>query len=412
MNFNTALLHGAFGSDSATGATLTPIYQVSAFAHESPEKLEKVFSNKASGFAYTRIGNPTVAAFEKRIASLEHGIGAIACSSGMAAVTMTLLNILQSGDEIIAGAGLFGGTIDLFGDLSEFGIKTNFVNHVTVEEIKPLLNGKTKAIFAELIGNPALDIVDLKSVSQLAHSENIPLIIDSTTATPYLINPLDHGADILVHSTSKYINGGGNSISGIIIDSGSYQWTAERYPSMKDYVKYGKFAFLAKLRNGLWRNVGCCLSPFNAYMNSIGLETLGLRMERLCSNAKALAEFLDGFDGISVNYPTLKSSPYKHLAGELLGGNGGAIVTIRTGSKENAFRLINNLTIPFSATNIGDVRTLVIHPASTIYLHATEQQRINAGVFEDTIRISVGIEDIEDLKADFAQAIVKIREER
>lgn len=408
MKFNTALLHSNFGGDIATGATVTPVYQVSAFSHESPEKLEKVFNNKAPGFAYSRISNPTVDSFEKRIASLENGIGAVACSSGMAAVTMSLLNILCTGDEIITGSGLFGGTIDLFSDLRSFGITTRFAKCMCTEEVEPLINEKTKAIFAELIGNPALDIVDIESVAKLANRHNIPLIIDSTTATPCLIHPIDYGADIVVHSSSKYINGSGNAISGIIVDSGNFKWDTTRYKMFSEYKNYGKFAYLARLRNGIWRNVGCCLAPMNAFLNTIGLETMGLRMERICDNAFQLAQFLDSFDGIKGNYPLLEGNPYSSLAQKYFNGRGGAIITIRTGSKDRAFRLMNNLKIPLIATNIGDVRTLVIHPASTIYAHSSEEQKINAGVYEDTIRISVGIEDIEDLKEDFKQAIDKL----
>lgn len=410
MNLNTALLHQSFESDAATGATVTPICQVSAFSHESPEKLEKIFNNRAPGFAYTRISNPTVDSFERRIASIEKGIGAVACSSGMAAVTMALLNILQAGDEVIAGSGLFGGTIDLFGDLQAFGITTRFVNRVCAEEIEPLITEKTKVIFTELIGNPALDIVDLKSVARLVHENNIPLIIDSTTATPCLIHPIDYGADIVVHSSSKYINGAGNAISGIIVDSGNFKWDFERYPHMAEYRRFGKFAYLSKLRNGIWRNVGCCLSPMNAFLNSVGLETMGLRMERICDNALALAQYLDTFECLEVNYPALPKSDYYELARKQLGGKGGGILTVRTGNKESAFKLMNNLKYALNATNIGDVRTLVIHPASTIYAHSTQEQKLNAGVYSDTIRISVGIEDIDDLKEDFKQAIEKLTE--
>ena len=408
MKFNTSLLHGGFSPEKGTGATLTPIYQVSAFAQDSAEQLEKVFNNKAPGFAYTRISNPTVAAFENRINALEKGVGAVACSSGMAAVTMSLLNILQQGDEVIAAAGLFGGTIDLFGDLEAFGIKTRFVEHVTAEEIEPLINDKTKAVFAELIGNPNLEVADLEEVSALAHSRGVPLIIDATTATPYLIRPFDFGADIVVHSSSKYINGGGNSISGIIIDSGSFKWDCERYAGLAEYKKFGKFAYIAKLRNGIWRNVGGCLAPMNAFMNSVGLETMGLRMERSCSNALALAKFFESCEGIEVNYPALESSPFYPLCKKQLKGMGGAIVTIRAGSKERAFKLINGLKLAVNATNIGDVRTLVIHPASTIYTHSSEKQQLSAGVYGDTIRISVGIEDAEDLIQDFKQSIENI----
>lgn len=405
MNFNTRLLHGGFKHEAATGSTLAPIYQVSAFAQESAEKLEAVFNNRTPGFAYSRIGNPTVASFENRMNALEKGLGAVACSSGMAAVTLSLLNILEAGDEVIAGAGLFGGTIDLFGDLKAFGITTRYAEHVTPEEIIPLIKENTKAVFAELIGNPGLEIVDIKAVSAVCHEYGIPLIIDSTTATPYLINPFEFGADIVVHSTSKYINGGGNSISGVIIDSGKFPWDFGKHKALADYRKMGKLAYLAKLRGGLWRNVGACLAPMNAFMNSVGMETLGLRMQRCCENALALAEFFRDTDGAEPNYPALPDNPYHDLCETQLKGNGGAILTIRAGSKERAFRLINGLKLATNATNIGDVRTLVIHPSSTIYAHSNEKQKLSAGVFEDTIRISVGIEDKEDLIADFRQAI-------
>ena len=408
MNFNTTLLHKDFGSDRSTGSTLTPIYQASAFSQESAEKLEAVFNNRAPGFAYTRIGNPTTDSFERRIASLEKGVGAVACSSGMAAVTISLLNILQAGDEVIASAGLFGGTIDLFRDLQAFGIKTRFVTEVTAETVRSQLNEKTKAVFTELIGNPKLNVVDLKSVADVAHQGGVPFIVDSTTATPYLVRPFDFGADIVVHSSSKYINGNGSAISGIIVDSGKFKWDFARYKGLEEYRRFGKFAYIAKLRNGIWRNVGCCVAPATSFLNSLGLETLGLRMDRLCGNALQLAEFLQGFEGITVNYPALKQSPYYDLVQSQFGGKGGGILTIDAGSKEKAFKLINNLKYATIATNIGDLRTLVIHPDSTIFTHGTKEQKENAGVFEGTMRVSVGIEDIEDLKEDFEQAIKKI----
>ena len=323
----------------------------------------------------------------------------------MAAITAVLLNILESGDEVIVSTGLFGGTIDLFNDLKAFGIKAHFLETITYESVAAAANENTRAVFTELIGNPKLDVVDIEAVSKACKELGIPLIVDSTTATPYIINPLKHGADIVVHSSSKYINGGGNSISGIIVDSGRFRWDIEKYPFFEPYAKFGPFAFLSKLRNGLWRNTGGCLAPFNAFMNIVGLETLGLRMERCCYNALKLAEFFDSLDNIEVNYPGLTSSPYYELVQRELSGKGGAIVTIRAGSKEKAFKLMDSIEFASVATNIGDVRTLVIHPASTIYTHNTEQQRISAGVYDDTIRISVGIEDIEDLIEDFRQAV-------
>ena len=408
MEFNTSLLHITDTDEYGNGSTLSPICQVSAFAYDSAEQLEKVFNNRAHGYSYTRVGNPTVAAFEKRMAAIEGGIGAAACSSGMAAITAALLNILRAGDEVIVSSGLFGGTIELFEDLAPFGIKAVFLEELTYENIIAAVNENTKAVFTELIGNPRLDVVDIESVSDACREKGLPLIIDSTTATPYLIHPLAHGADIVIHSSSKYINGGGNSISGIIIDGGTFKWDRDRYPDMAPFLKYGPFAYLSKLRNRIWRNTGCCLSPFNAYMNMVGMETLGLRMDRCCSNALKLAEILEETEGIKVNYPGLKSSPYHELVERQMQGRGGAIVTIGAGSRERAYKLINSLKYASIATNIGDVRTLVIHPASTIYTHSTEAQRQSAGVYEDTIRISVGIEDINDLADDFRQAVAHL----
>lgn len=405
MDFNTKLLHGNAVKRYDYGATLPPISQVSAFSYETAEQLEKVFNNKAPGFAYTRIGNPVVETFERRICEIEKGRAAVACSSGMSAVTMALLNILEHGDEIIAGNTLFGGTIDLFSDLKAFGITTKFVKHITPEEIEPLITDKTKLVFGEVIGNPSLEIIDIKPVADFVHSKQIPLILDATTATPYLVNPFDYGADIVIHSSSKYINGSSNSISGVIVDSGNFSWDKEKYPCMAQYVKFGPFAFTAKLRGSIWRNVGACLSPMNAFFNVIGLETLGLRMDKICRNAHELALGLAKLEGISVNYPLLDSSPYKDLAQKQLRNYGGAILTLRAGSKERAYKLMNALKYAHIATNIGDIRTLVIHPASTIYLHNTVEQMNAAGVYDDTIRVSVGIEDVQDLIADFTTAI-------
>ena len=408
MRFTTRLLHSKAAAKYPYGATVPPISQVSAFAYESAEKLEKVFNNKAPGYAYTRIGNPTVADFEQKMNLLEGGVGAVACSSGMAAVSMSLLNILSAGDEVIASSGLFGGTIDLFRDLAELGIKTRYVHQITVREIAPLINEKTKVVFGELISNPGLDVIDVKEVADYVHDKGVPFFVDSTTATPYLVNPIKLGADVVIHSTSKYINGGGNSISGVIIDSGNFTFDKERYHGFDTYQKFGKLAYLIKLRNGLWRNTGACLAPMNAFMNIVGMETLGLRMERICKNALALAESLSKIEGVTVNYPALAGNPYHDLAERQFGGKGGGILTIRVGSKEKAYRFLDQLTCACNATNIGDTRTLVIHPATTIYTHNTEEEREAAGVFEDTIRISVGIEDTEDIVEDFTSAAKKL----
>lgn len=264
----------------------------------------------------------------------------------------------------------------------------------------------TKAVFAETIGNPKLDVTDIRKSAELIHSYNLPFILDNTTATACLVRGINLGADIIINSSSKYINGSSNSISGIITDSGNYKWTADRYPSMKEYVQFGKFAFIAKLRNDTFRNIGCCLSPMNAYFNAIGLETLSLRMERHCQNALRLAEFFENQDGIrAVNYPLLKSSPYSDTAMSQFKGKGGGIFTIRLYTKERAFDFINHLKYAVNITNIGDTKTLVIHPASTIYAHSTQAEQEKAGVYDDLIRVSVGIEDIEDLLEDFGEAL-------
>lgn len=406
MNFNTLLLHGGVKREEKNGATLTPIYQTSAFEHSSAEELEKIFENKAMGFSYTRVGNPTIEAFEARITKLEGGIASIACASGMAALTNAFLNILQAGDEIVTSASLYGGSIDLFKDFEAFGITTNYVENNDWEAFEAAVNDRTRIIFAETIGNPRLDVTDIKTLAEFAHGHGLPLMIDNTVATAMLVQPLSLGADIVVNSSSKYINGSSNSISGVLTDGGRFKWDTEKYPGMKDYVKYGPYAYTAKLRNGLFRNIGACLSPQNAFLNQIGLETMGLRMERQCKNAQILAEwFQDTQKDIIVNYLGLKSSPWHEIAKEQFRDYYGAVLTIRVGSKERAFALINELKLPYKLSNIGDVRTLVLHPASTISLHSTEKQKEDAGVFDDLIRISVGIEDVEDLQEDFAQAL-------
>lgn len=403
--FNTGLLHGT-NEKYPQGATQVPIYQSSAFRHDSAEDLEKIFDNKKMGFSYTRINNPTVESFEKRVTMLEDGIGSVACASGMAALTNAFLNILQAGDEIVAACGLYGGTVELFDDLKPFGISVKYVKENKPEAFEAEITEKTRLVFAETIGNPKLDVTDIQAVAEVAHKYDVPLIVDNTVATPYLIQPLKLGADIVVHSSSKYINGSSDAISGIFVCGKGLKWDPDRYPGLAPYRKFGPFAYIAKLRNGLFRNTGACLAPQNAFLNNLGLETLGLRMQRQCDNALELARFLQGLGGdIEVNYPGLEESPYHEIAEKQFRNGYGAIVTVRTGSKEKAFSIINSLKIPLIISNIGDTKTLVIHPESTIAAHISDEEKLQSGVFEDLIRISVGIEDIEDLKEDFKQAI-------
>ena len=404
MGFNTTLLHAGVDKEGL-GATLPPIYQNTAFEQASAADLEGIFNNRKPGFCYTRVGNPTISVFEKRITKIENGLASVAASSGMAALTNAFLNILTSGDEIISSASLYGGTIDLFHDFEAFGIKTNLVENNNWEQIEAAFTDRTRLVFAETIGNPGLDVTDVRKLADIAHAHGVPLIIDNTTSTPYLIKVLEHGADIVVNSSSKYVNGSSNSISGIITDGGKFKWDFEKFACLKDYKKYGPMCYIAKLRNGYYRNSGACLVPFAAYLNCLGLETLGLRMERHCKNASELASWLeDAYPEAKVNFPGLKSSPWHKIAEGELNNGYGAILTLRLGSKEQAFKFIDSLDIAYKVSNIGDSKTLVIHPASTISLHSTDAEKEAAGVYNDLIRVSVGIEDIEDLKADFDAA--------
>ncbi len=405
FGFNTKILHPKGRTAYGQREILPPISQVSAFSYESMEELEKVFAHKSMGYAYTRIGNPTLAAFEQKISNLEGGIGAVSCSSGMAAISSAILAVCESGDEIIAGCGLYGGSIDLFHDLEKLGIHTVFAKKTNPESIAELITEKTRLVFAELISNPGLAVLDIPKVSEVAHNAGIPLFVDSTTATPYIATPIRHGADVVIHSTSKYINGGGNSIGGIIVDGGKFNWDFQKHTALAEFEKYGKMALLIRLRTDLWENLGGCMSPMNAYLSYIGAETLGLRMERICENADRLAHALDKEEDITVNYLTLPSHPYHEYVEKELSGYGGGILNFRVGSKERAFRIINSLKIALIASNIGDLRTLVIHPFSTLYIHSKEEEAHSAGVYDDTIRVSVGIEDADDLIGDFLDAV-------
>ncbi len=403
--FNTKLLHDKTSLGFAQREILPPISQVNAFRYESAEELERVFQHKSAGFAYTRVGNPTVAAFERRINELEGGVDAVAASSGMAAITAALLTVAQSGDEIIAGTGLYGGTIDLFRDFEKLGIRVVYARETSEQTIKRLITDKTRAVFAELVGNPSLAVLDVPRVSEAAHASGVPLFVDSTTATPYLAKPLELGADVVIHSTSKYVNGGGNSIGGIVVDGGKFPWDFKKHVALKDFSKYGKLAFSVRLRTDLWENFGGCMAPTNAFLSYIGADTLGLRMERICRNAEKLARALASTPGVEVNYPTLPGAPYEELAKRELGGRGGGILAFRVGSKERAFKILNSLKFAMIASNIGDLRTLVIHPASTLFLHSSQETREAAGAFDDAIRVSVGIEDVDDLIDDFVEAV-------
>ena len=409
MKFSTKLIHGNENLDN-TGATNTPVYLSNAYAHTSPEKLEGIFKGTAMGFAYTRISNPTVNAFERRIASVEGAMAATAAASGMSAIYLAIMNIVESGDEIIASSGLFGGTYTLFRNLRSYGIKTNFLETLDEESLEKVVTEKTKVLFAEAIGNPKLDILDIEKVGEFCNKKNIIFIVDSTITTPYLISPIKHGADVVIHSTSKYINGTSNSIGGVIVDGGSDKYKNEKFSNFSNYTKkFGKMAFTGKLRDTIGKDLGAALSPMSAFLNLTGIETLSLRMKQHCENAIKVAEYLEEHEKVvSVNYPKLKSSPYYNLAEKYYNKGAGGILTFRLGSKERCFKFINALKLIVNLTNVGDTKTLIIHPASTICLSNTEEEKLQMGVYEDLIRLSVGIEDIEDIIGDIEEALKAI----
>lgn len=409
MRFTTKLIHGNEALDS-TGATNTPVFLSNAYAHTSPEKLEGIFKGTAMGFAYTRISNPTINAFERRIASVEGAMAATAAASGMSAIYLAIMNIVESGDEIISSSGLFGGTYTLFRNLKSYGIKTNFLETLDEESLEKVVNEKTKVLFAEAIGNPKLDILDIEKVSEFCSKNNIIFIVDSTITTPYLINPIKYGADVVIHSTSKYINGTSNSIGGVIVDGGSTKYKNEKFENFSNYSKkFGKMAFTGKLRDTIGKDLGAALSPMSAFLNLTGIETLSLRMKQHCENTLKVAEYLEAHEKVvSVNYPKLKSSPYYDLAEKYYEKGASGILTLRLGSKERCFKFINELKLIVNLTNVGDTKTLIIHPASTICLSNTEEEKLQMGVYEDLIRLSVGIEDIEDIIGDIEEALKAI----
>lgn len=405
MNFATELLHYGLLPDKNTGSTTLPIYQTTAYNQDSAEDMEKIFAGRKPGFVYTRVGNPTTANFERRIANLERGVGAVAFSSGMAAIAAAILNIVETGDEIISSGGLFGGTSNFFRELKSFGVNVRYVNENRVENFAKLITERTKLIYAETIGNPKLDVADISALANLAHENNLPLFVDSTVTTPYLIRPIELGADVIIHSTSKMINGGGNSIGGVVISGKSFRWNVEKFSKLAEYEKFGAMSYLVRLRAKMLTDFGGCPSPFNVFLTNVGLDTLALRMERSCQNAFALAEFLAAKKNIRVNYPGLKENSYHELAKKQFSNRFGAMFTLSFDTKEKAFDFLNSVKFALNVSNIGDVRTLAIYPASTIYLNTDPTERKNAGVSDTLVRVNVGIEDVVDLISDFERAL-------
>jgi O-acetylhomoserine (thiol)-lyase len=416
----TLALHAGQEPDPTTGARAVPIYQTTSFVFDDTQHAADLFALKVPGNIYTRIMNPTTAVLEERVAALEGGVGALATASGQAAVTYSVLNITRAGDNIISVSTLYGGTYNLFAHtLPQYGIEVRWVNPDEPERLAELVDEKTRLVFAETIGNPKLNVVDLDAWAEAAHALGLPLVVDNTVPTPILSRVFDHGTDVAVHSATKYIGGHGTSIGGLVVDSGRFDWTAyaERFPGLtKPDPSYhgvvwtealGPAAYIGRVRTVLLRNTGAALSPFNAFLFLQGLETLPLRIERHSQNALRVAEYLERHSGVVwVNYPGLESSPYKEVADRILTGGYGGIVTfgIEDGL-EAGTRFIESLKLFSHLANIGDAKSLAIHPATTTHAQLNDEELAASGVTQDTVRLSVGIEHVDDIVADLEQAL-------
>jgi len=421
MKFDTLTLHGGQETDKATSARAVPIYQTSSFMFESSQDASELFALEKEGNIYTRIQNPTTEVLEKRIALLDGGVGAMAVASGQAATTAAVLNIAGQGDEMVSTSTLYGGTITLFtSTFAKMGIKTRFPEKNTPEAVEKLINDKTKLIFTETIGNPLLNVADLEKLAEVAHKHGVPLVVDNTVATPYLLRPIEHGADVVVYSATKFLGGHGTSIAGLVVDSGNFDWQASgRFPELTEpdpsyhgvtfTEKFGKAAYITKARTQVLRDLGAAISPFNSFLILQGMETLSLRMERHCANAKKVAEFLSGHKNVEwVTYPGLVDSPNYQLAQKYLPKGQGAIIGFGIkGGKPSGVRFIDNVKLLSHLANIGDAKSLVIHPASTTHQQLTDEEKNACGVTDDFIRMSVGIEDVDDIIQDIDQALNK-----
>ncbi len=397
-----------------------PIYQSTTYKYDSSEHLGKLFDLQAPGHMYTRISNPTVEAVEKKIADLEGGVGAVCLSSGQAANLFSILNIAKSGDNFLSVSSIYGGTVNLFAvTMEKMGIEVRFIRPgSTDEEIDALFDDRTRAVFGETIANPALDILDIRRFADIAHRHNVPLIVDNTFPTPVLCRPFEFGADIVTHSTTKYMDGHAQVVGGVVVDSGKFDWTKNnQYPELTEpdesyhgvvYTRdFGEAAYITKLRVQLLRDIGASPSPMGAYLLNLGLETLHLRMERHCENAQKVAEFLNHHEKVSwVNYPGLPGNSQYELAKTYLPkGTCGVISFGVAGGREAAVRFMDSLKLAAIVVHVADARTCVLHPASTTHRQLTDQQLIDAGIGSDLIRMSVGIEHADDIIADIAQAL-------
>lgn len=403
--------------DPATGARAVPIYQTSSYVFKDTDQAEARFALKDPGAIYSRLGNPTVDVFEKRVAALEGGTAALGVASGAAAVTYAVLNVAGAGDEIVAASTLYGGTFNLFEHtLPHYGVKTVFVDPDDPENFRRAITDRTKAIYYETLGNPGINVVDFDAVGEIAREHGIPVIVDDTFSTPVLFRPFEHGANVVVTSATKFIGGHGSSIGGVIVDGGNFDWTNGRFPAFTEpdpsyhgirFADLGGVAFVTKIRAGLLRDTGASLAPFNAWLFLQSLETLSLRVERHVANTQKIVEFLENSPKVaSVSYPSLPSSPYHALAEKYFPKGAGSIFTFAVkGDEQTARTLIDSLEIFSQLANVADAKSLVIHPSSTTHQQLTPEEQRAAGFGPETIRISVGLEDADDLIADLAQAL-------
>ncbi len=419
LKFNTVAVHGGQEPDPATGSRAVPIYQTTSYNFRDADHAANLFSLKEAGNIYTRLMNPTTDVFEKRIAALEGGVGALAFASGHAAISAAIFNIAQAGDEIVSSSTLYGGTYNMFAyTLPRLGIKVTFVDPSNPENFAKAITPKTKALYAETIGNPKIDVLDIESVAAVAHKNGIPLLIDSTFATPYLCRPIDFGADIVIHSATKFIGGHGTSMGGVVIDSGKFNWANGKFPLLSEpdpsyhdlsYTEaLGSLAFIIRLRVQILRDLGACVSPFNSFAFLQGLETLHLRMERHSQNAQKVAEYLEKHELVSwVSYPGLPSHVDHKLSQKYLSKGAGAMMTFGIkGGLDAGRKFINSLKLFSLLANVGDAKSLVIHPASTTHSQLSGEQLTAAGVSDDMVRLSIGIEDAQDIIEDLEQALV------
>jgi O-acetylhomoserine (thiol)-lyase len=408
-------------ADPTTNARAVPIYQTTSYVFNDTEHAANLFALAEPGNIYTRIMNPTQSVFEDRVNQLEGGVGALAVASGSSATFYSVLNLTYAGDNIVAISTLYGGTYALFAHtLPQFGIEVRFVDPTKPEALAAAVDGRTKLVFAETVGNPKINVVDLAAWADAAHSQGLPLIVDNTTPTPYLVRPFDHGADVIVHSATKYIGGHGTSIGGVIVDSGTFDWAAhaERYPGLTtpDPAYHGavwteaagELAYIIRARTVLLRNTGAAITPMNSWLFLQGLETLHLRMERHSTNALAVAQYLQGHESVAwVAYPGLEGDPGKEVADRIFTGRGyGGLVSFGVKSgRDGGRRFVEALELFSHLANIGDAKSLAIHNATTTHSQLTPEELDNAGVPEDLVRLSVGIEHVDDLVADLDQAL-------